>query len=116
MVPAIMSFDSNERITPPPQEGSSEHDPLQGRSSDVRVLARRAHAAGDVLVGKYRLISLLGEGGMGAVWRARSIALDVDVAVKVVRREAATSDASERLLREARAAASIGHPAIIRIF
>src|SRR4051812_12579001 len=106
MVPAIMSFDDNPRITPPPQGVSDSEDLLQGRSSDVRVLARRPHAAGDVLVGKYRLINLLGEGGMGAVWRARSLALDIDVAVKVVRREAATADASERLLREARAAAS----------
>ena len=101
---------------PTPQGRSSENDLVQDRSSDVRALARRAHAAGDVLVGKYRLVSLLGEGGMGAVWRARSVALDIDVAVKVVRRGAATSDASERLLREARAAASIGHPAIVRIF
>ncbi|MEP7121946.1 MAG: serine/threonine-protein kinase [Byssovorax sp.] len=112
----MIPFDPNERTTPPPQAGSSESEVLEGRTSDVRALSRKAHAAGDVLVGKYRLVSLLGEGGMGAVWRARSIALDIDVAVKVVRRDAATSDASERLLREARAAASIGHPAIVRIF
>ena len=111
-----MSRDHNHPLTPLPPGGSNDSDPLQGRTSDVHVLSRQAHAAGDVIVGKYRLVSLLGEGGMGAVWRARSLALDVDVAIKVVRREAATSDASERLLREARAAASIGHPAIVRIF
>ena len=116
MVPAMIPFEPNARITPPPQGGSNDRDVFDGRSSDVRGLSRQTHAAGDVLVGKYRLISLLGEGGMGAVWRARSISLDIDVAVKVVRYDAATSDASERLLREARAAASIGHPAIVRIF
>jgi serine/threonine-protein kinase len=116
MVPAMIPFDPNERTAPPPQGASNDSDLFDGRSSDVRILSRQAHAAGDVLVGKYRLVSLLGEGGMGAVWRARSIALDIDVAIKVVRRDAATSDASERLLREARATASIGHPAIVRIF
>jgi hypothetical protein len=116
MVPAVMPIDHDERTTPPPMGGSSESQLHEGRASDVRVLSRQAHAAGDVIVGKYCLVSLLGEGGMGAVWRARSLALDIDVAVKVVRRDAATSDASERLLREARAAASIGHPAIVRIF
>jgi serine/threonine-protein kinase len=115
MMPALMPTDHDDRTTPPPGD-SSESVLHEGRASDVRVLSRQSHAAGDVIVGKYRLVSLLGEGGMGAVWRARSLALDIDVAVKVVRRDAATNDASERLLREARAAASIGHPAIVRIF
>jgi serine/threonine-protein kinase len=116
MVPAIMSSEHDDLITPLPPGGSRDSDPLLGRVSDVRVMGQLEHAAGDVIVGKYRLVSLIGEGGMGAVWRARSLALDVDVAIKLVRRDAATSDASERLLREARAAASIGHPAIVRVF
>ena len=113
---AIMSRDHNELTTPLPSGVSSDGDPLQDRTSNLRSLPQQAHAAGDGIVGKYRLISLIGEGGMGAVWRARSLALDIDVAVKVVHRNAATADAAERLLREARAAASIGHPAIVRIF
>ena len=113
---ATMSRNLNERTTPLPSGASSDRDPLQDRASNLRLLPKQAHAAGDVVVGKYRLVSLLGEGGMGAVWRARSLALDIDVAVKMVHRDAATDDAAERLLREARAAASIGHPAIVRIF
>lgn len=53
---------------------------------------------------------------MGSVWRARNLALDVAVAVKVV---AGTSDLESlraRLVREARTAARLRHPAIVQIF
>jgi serine/threonine-protein kinase len=52
---------------------------------------------------------------MGTIWRAYSFSLGVDVAVKVLRLGAGSGEA-ERLLREARAAAAIGHPSIVRIF
>ena len=116
MVSAIMSFNPDEHIALSLPEGSTRSDPFRDRVSSVHSFPPSPHAAGDVLMDRYRLVSLLGEGGMGAVWRAHSLALDIDVAVKVVRCDAANQDASERLLREARAAASIGHPAIVRIF
>jgi len=71
---------------------------------------------GDVIAGKYRLERLLGEGGMGAVWLAHNKTLDVDVAVKLVRHEIATPEASARLLQEARASARLDHPSIVRVF
>jgi serine/threonine-protein kinase len=74
------------------------------------------HAPGDILAGKYEIVSLLGEGGMGTVWRARSIALDADVAIKVLHCDRADSQAAQRLLREARATARVGHPSIVRAF
>jgi serine/threonine-protein kinase len=70
---------------------------------------------GEILAGKYQITGFLGEGGMGTVWRARSLLLDVDVAIKVLHREHADGDASARLLREARATASLGHSAIVRV-
>ena len=48
-----------------------------------------SNKAGDLIAGKYRLASLLGEGGMGAVWRARNLDLDVEVALKLIRSDAA---------------------------
>ena len=73
------------------------------------------HCHGDVLAGRYRLLRPLAEGGMGSVWSARCLALDLDVAVKVVKRSVASPWACERLLREARAAASLVHPSIVRV-
>jgi len=69
-----------------------------------------------VIAGKYRLVSLLGEGGMGAVWRARNMDLDVEVALKLIRAEATVTEATDRLLREAQAAAKLIDPAIVRVF
>jgi serine/threonine-protein kinase len=61
---------------------------------------------------------MLGEGGMGAVWVARNIALDAHVGLKLIRAEVSRNvpGVQGRLLQEARAAASLGHPAIIRVF
>jgi serine/threonine-protein kinase len=68
-----------------------------------------------MVAGRYRLLRRLGEGGMGVVWVAHSTALDVDVALKVLKRELAGTDAVERMAREARTAAQLGHPAMVRV-
>jgi eukaryotic-like serine/threonine-protein kinase len=74
------------------------------------------HAAGDVVDGRYVLIEQLGKGGMGVVWKARSTALDVEVAVKLVRSSPApSSDSFKRMAREAHAAARLGHPAMATV-
>jgi serine/threonine protein kinase len=105
----LTALDSNSHWTSGPP--SSEDRPSSaGRKSNP------GHAPGDILAGKYEIVSLLGEGGMGTVWRARSLALDVDIALKVLHCDRADSHAAQRLLREARATASIGHPAIVRAF
>ncbi len=70
----------------------------------LRVGQRLAH---------YRIGERLGAGGMGDVYRGRDEQLDRDVAVKVLLADQAGNDrASARLLREARAAASLNHPHI----
>lgn len=63
-------------------------------------------------VGKYELLSLLGEGGMGKVFRARDTSLLRDVALKVMGK----SGSLERFLNEARAVARISHPGIATIY
>ncbi|WP_437990559.1 protein kinase domain-containing protein [Sorangium sp. So ce145] len=87
-----------------------------GVSSSVRGSPQRERAVGEVLAGKYQIVGRLGAGGMGTVWRARSLWLDVDVAIKVLHEEQLDGHAAERLLREARATAKLGHPAIVRVF
>ncbi|SNS00001.1 serine/threonine-protein kinase [Actinomadura mexicana] len=79
-----------------------------------------ADADGQVLAGRYRLVSLLGQGGMGAVWRAHDEQLDREVAVKELRLPEHLHDAARqtwiaRLDREARAAAGLRHPGIVTV-
>ena len=68
------------------------------------------YSEGSVVAQKYRLVRILGEGGMGAVWVAQNLTLGVQVALKLIRSEieGRVDGLSERLLTEARAAASIG--------
>src|SRR5438094_7688933 len=65
----------------------------------------------------YRIESLLGRGGMGVVFRARDLALERNVALKLLAPElAADVGFRERFLRESRLAASLDHPAIVPIY
>src|SRR5215207_10065655 len=67
-------------------------------------------------VGQYEIADLIGEGGMGAVYRARDTRLDRDVAVKVV--HPSLGGDAERIVRferEARLLASLSHPHIATI-
>jgi serine/threonine-protein kinase len=71
---------------------------------------------GKVIAGRYSLVRMLGDGGMGAVYKAEDNVLRRFVAIKLLHPAAAANPAAvERFLREAQAAASIGHPNIIDI-
>lgn len=71
---------------------------------------------GLVLDSKYELIELLGQGGMGAVYRARRLHIGDEVAVKVLSRDLMREgQAIERFRREARSAALIRHPNVVSI-
>src|SRR6185369_9773994 len=70
---------------------------------------------GTILRERYRLDSELGRGGMGTVYRATDLQLQRDVAVKVLSATSQTSEARERLIREARSAAALNHPHIVTI-
>jgi tetratricopeptide (TPR) repeat protein len=70
---------------------------------------------GAILRDRYRLDSELGRGGMGTVYRATDLELQREVAVKVLSTTSQNSEARERLVREARAAAALNHPHIVTI-
>jgi len=71
---------------------------------------------GQILDGKYRIIRLLGAGGMGAVYEATHMLIDRRVAVKELQANAAAADhAITRFEREARAAGRIGSEHILQI-
>lgn len=68
-------------------------------------------------LGPYEVVSALGAGGMGEVYRARDPRLGRDVAVKVLHGHVADDAASrQRFEREARAVASLSHPNIVAVF
>src|SRR5207253_2631367 len=73
--------------------------------------------AGPGSVSHYRLLSKIGAGGMGEVWLAEDTQLPRKVAVKLLPRDAARDpQAVARLLREAQAAATVDHPAVVTVY
>ncbi len=86
----------------PPQPESGPGGAAPGRSKTI---------------GHYRLLSKLGEGGMGEVWRATDTKLNREVAIKLLP-EAVAGDAMRlgRFAREAQVLASLNHPGIAAIY
>ncbi len=66
--------------------------------------------------GGYRILGLLGEGGMGAVYEAEQRETGRRVAVKVMRHRLASESERKRFLREGRVAASVNHPNLVYVF
>jgi len=77
---------------------------------------RSTICAGEILGDKYEVVETIGTGGMGVVWEARHIALDQQVAIKVLNQAAAGDpDLVRRFAREARAAALLTSPHVTRV-
>jgi len=66
--------------------------------------------------GGYRLLGLLGRGGMGTVYEAQQIATSRRVALKMLGQQLDSPDMRQRFLREGRLAASVNHPNSLYIF
>ncbi|MCY0991159.1 serine/threonine-protein kinase [Nannocystis sp. ILAH1] len=71
-----------------------------------------------VFLGRFRVVRLLGQGGMGRVYAAEDHQLERLVAVKVIRPDSAARASGERdrLLREARALARLSHPNVVQVY
>ncbi|WP_079104859.1 serine/threonine-protein kinase [Streptomyces prasinopilosus] len=100
--------------TPPAPAQPSRPEPSRPRSP------QDDPGAGRLIAGRYRLLSKLGHGGMGTVWRAADETVDREVAVKEPRvpdhlPERERANAFERMRREARAAARLDHPAVVNV-
>jgi tRNA A-37 threonylcarbamoyl transferase component Bud32 len=78
---------------------------------------RHVEAIPHVVDKKYRMDRVIGRGGMGAVYRARDVRLDRDVAIKVVRADLLNdAEARARFRREAQIVARLQHPGIVSVF
>jgi len=104
------------RVEPP----SPTPSPREGMPSDGR--ARRAargerFVPGTVLADRYRIVGLIGRGGMGEVYRADDLRLDQPVALKFLPHGVgADEDRLERFYREVRLARQVSHPAVCRVY
>jgi serine/threonine-protein kinase len=82
----------------------------------VRRLGPGEVQAGQVIAGKYQLVRLLGQGGMGKVYLGEHLGLGVPIAVKTMHPEiAAAGDYVRRFRREAHAASLLNHPNAVRV-
>lgn len=66
-------------------------------------------------IDRYRLEALIGQGGYGAVYRARHVHLGNDVALKLLVRDGQNAQAVERFLRESSATSSIVSPHVVKV-
>jgi Tol biopolymer transport system component/predicted Ser/Thr protein kinase len=93
---------------------NSPGKPRLGQFATVEEL-RPALAAGTRL-GPYEIVSPIGAGGMGEVYRARDARLDRTVAIKILASHLDTDAARKRFNREARALSSLNHPNICALY
>ena len=96
-------------LTPPAATGSTGSGGRGGRTG-----AAGRFVPGYVFAGRYRMITRLGHGGMGEVWRADDLVLQTPIALKLI--YSTSHEGRERVLKEVRLARQITHSAVCRVF
>ena len=98
------------------QRRAHSSDPI-GRLASSESLDPRGLAPGSVIAGRYRIIGLIGRGGMGEVYRADDLKLGQPVALKFLPESLASDPAwIERFYAEVRHARGVSHPNVCRVY
>ncbi len=89
---------------------------LKTNKSSAKI-TEKGLTVGTTFLGKYEIVRLIGKGGMGLVYQARHVELDTQFAIKILNTNfVEDSEAIERFKREARTAAKLEHPNIVKVF
>ncbi len=111
---------ASSQSDPPSDSGKAGLPADMPPSAGAKSIAIDTSLAGQKL-GRYQVLSILGQGGMGVVWRGHDDTLRRDVALKILNRSRKSSGSIGGLsvdlfMQEARAVAKLQHPAVVSIF
>jgi predicted Ser/Thr protein kinase len=110
----LATLDFARADTPPRPASSSSH---KASSASDYSLGEGRFLPGRLLAGRYRIIALLGKGGMGEVYRADDLTLGQPVALKFLPDDAARDQGLlERFRNEVRVARRVSHPNVCRVY
>lgn len=117
---------SSQKLSNSPRITASAESPSNGDHSDSPPRAGSQSIAIDTRwvgqkLGRYKILSILGQGGMGVVWRGHDDTLRRDVALKILNRSKTKNGSigglsAELFMQEARAVAKLQHPSVVSIF
>src|SRR5580692_8415535 len=121
---ATIDFSTVTSPLPPSQKTPSQKGSRPPSSSSSRppssadyLINEGRFLPGRLIAGRYRIIALLGKGGMGEVYRADDLTLGQQVAVKFLPDEAASDEGLlERFRNEVRMARRVSHPNVCRVY
>jgi serine/threonine-protein kinase len=106
-----------EGTVPVPSGGSADPSRSNPRSSSGGLSSEGRFLPGTLLAERYRIVALLGRGGMGEVYRADDLTLGQPVALKFLPKAAAKNEeARERFRHEVRIARRVSHPNVCRVY
>jgi hypothetical protein len=92
--------------------------PVQKQSSSIKLPPTTVFAVDDIIAGRYKVVALLGRGGMGCVYRVQQIFLRKEYALKTLSPTDAGTKAEtswRRFQKEAQAASALDHPCLIKV-